>query len=63
MSFFIKNDKILGKYCVKISKVIKKEFDTEPGYNDEYLNTKIKSYEGKINTNFHDDKVPKEDFQ
>ena len=61
MSFFIKNDKMLEKYCVKISKVIKKEFDTVD--NDEYLNTKIKSDEGKINTNFHDDKVPKEDLQ
>ena len=32
---------------------IKKEFDSEPEYNDKYLGTKIKSCNGKINTNFH----------
>ena len=41
-------------------KVIKKEFDSESVHNDKYLKTKIKSYEGKINTNFHADYVPKE---
>ena len=28
-----------------------------------YLKTKIKSYEGDINTNFHGDKIPKEGSQ
>ena len=43
----------------KVSKVIKKGFDSEPVYNNKDLKTKIKSYERKINTNFHDDKVSK----
>ena len=35
-------------------------FDTEPLYSKKNLKAKIKSYEGKINTNFYGDKVPKE---
>ena len=42
---------------------MKKEFDSEPLYNKIYLKTKIKSYKGKINTNFHNNKIPKEDSQ
>ena len=42
---------------------IKKEVDTEPVYNEKYLKAKIKSYNGKINTNFHNNKVPKEGSQ
>ena len=34
----------------------------EPVYNEKYLKTKTKSYEGKISTNFHNDKMPKEDY-
>lgn len=30
-------------------------------YNGKYLKTKIKSVEGKINTNFHDHEMAKED--
>ena len=29
-------------------------------YNEKCLKTEIKSFEGKINTSFHSDKVPKE---
>ena len=32
-------------------------FDTEPLYSKKNLKAKIKSYEGKINTNFYGDKV------
>ena len=39
------------------TKIVKKEFDSEPVYHDKYLKTKIKSHEGKINTNFHDDNM------
>ena len=46
-----------------MKKVIKKEFDSKPVYEDKYLKTKTKSYEGKIKTNFHDNKVPKEGSQ
>ena len=37
---------------MKITNSIKKKFDIEPVYNEKYLRTKIKSYKGKINTNF-----------
>ena len=66
ISFLIKNDELLEKYNEiwnKVSKVIKKEFDSEPVYNNKYLKAKIKSYEEKINTNFHNNNVPKEGSQ
>ena len=62
--FLIKNDELLGKYNKiwnKVSNGIKKGFDSEPVYNERCLKTKIKSYEGKISTNFLDNGVPKED--
>ena len=39
-----------------------KEFDSELVYgdNDEYIKRKIKIYWDKVNTNFHDKKIPKE---
>ena len=39
---------------------LKKEFD---GDNEKYLKAKIKPYNGKINTNFHHNKIPDEDSQ
>ena len=39
--------------------VLEKEFDSNPSYNEKYLNTKITSDEGKINSNFQDNGVPK----
>ena len=47
----------------KKSKIVSKKFDSEPVYNEEYLKAKIKSYNGKINTNFHNNKVTKEGSQ
>ena len=38
---------------------MKKEFDCEPVYNEKYLKAKTKSYNGKINKNFHNNKIPK----
>ena len=63
MSFLIKDNELLEKYNKiwdKVSNRIKKGFDIEPVYNEKYLKTKIKSYESKINTNFHNDEMPKE---
>ena len=54
LSFLIKDDKFSEKYnkiSERVSNNIKKEFDSEPAYNEKYLKTKIKSYNGKINTN------------
>ena len=33
---------------------------SEPVYDQKYLKTKVKSYEGKINTNFYDNGILKE---
>ena len=37
---------------------IKKRFYSKSIYNEKYLRTKIKSYEGIISTNVHEDKIP-----
>ena len=66
MSFLIKNEELIGKYNEiwdKVSNSMKKGFDSEPAYNEKYTKTKIKSYDGKINTNFCGDKVLKEGSQ
>ena len=52
----VKNNELLGKHrkiLDKVSNSIKKGFDNEPAYNEKYLKTNIKSYEGKISTKFH----------
>ena len=62
MSFLIKDEKLLEKYneiWKKVSNIIKKEFDSKPEYNEKYLKTKIKSYNGKINTNSHYNDIPR----
>ena len=51
---------IFGK---KLNIVSKKKIDSEPVYNKKNLKDQIKSYNGKINTNFHNNKIPKEDSQ
>ena len=59
--FFLKNSKLWGK----IKDLIGKKFDSEPIYNDNYIKTKIKSYNSDIRTNLRDEsnntKVPNED--
>ena len=55
MSFLIKNDELLEK-CNEIqekgSNNIKEGFESEHIYNEKHLKTKVKSYQGKTNTNF-----------
>ena len=66
VSFLIKDDELLEKYnelWENVKNIIKKEFDSEPVYNEKYLKAKIKFYNGKINTNFHNNKIPKEGSQ
>ena len=66
MSFLIKDHELLEKYneiWEKVKTGIKKELDNESAYNETYLKAKIKSYNGKINTNFHNNKIPKEGSQ
>ena len=64
--FLIKDDQLLEKYSEiweKVKNSLKKEFDNEPEYSENYLKAKIKSFNGKINTNFHDNKILKEGSQ
>ena len=66
MSFLIKDNELLEKYneiWEKVKNSIKKEFECEPVFNEKYLKAKIKAYNGKINTNFHNNKMPKEGSQ
>ena len=54
--FLIKNDELLEKYnefWEIVENSIKKEFYSEPICNVKYLKAKIKSYNGKINTDLH----------
>ena len=60
MSFLIKDDELLEKcneVWEKVKNRLREEFDSEPVYNEKYLKAKIKSYNEKINTNFHDNKI------
>ena len=64
--FLIKNDELLEKYneiWENVDNSIKKGFSSEPVCNGKYLKTKIKSCEGKISTNFHNNKIRKEGSQ
>ena len=66
MFFLIKSDELLEKHneiWKKIQNSIKKKLDSKPVYTEKYLKTKIKSYNGKIKTNFHNNKIPREGSQ
>ena len=58
----IKNEEKQNGIWKKISKTIKKGFDSKPAYNEKNLKTKTQYFEGKINTNFYRNKIPKEGF-
>ena len=64
MYFLIESGDLLEKYdsiCDKVSADIKKEFDNEPIYNNEFLKTKIKSHLDEV-TDFYDKRILKVDF-
>ena len=64
--FLIRNNEMLEKYngiWDKVNNTIKKEFYSEPVYNEKYVSNKIKSYEGEINTILSEDLIPKEGSQ
>ena len=57
MSFITDNNESLERYTAiweKIGDLINKKFDSDPVYNNKYINTKIRSYNNDIKTNFHD---------
>ena len=47
----------------KVRNIIKKQFYSQPVCNEKYRKTKIKSYNGKINTIFHNNTILKEGSQ
>ena len=51
------------KFGKTLKIVSKKIINTEPVYNEKYLNAKIKSDNRKINASFHNMKIPKEGSQ
>ena len=46
-----------------VKNTVNKEFHSDLLYNGKYLKAKIKSYNAKINTNFHNNEIPKEGSQ
>ena len=55
MSFFTDNNEFLERYtaiCEKISDLVNKKFDSDPIYNNKYINIKIRSYNNDLKTNF-----------
>ena len=63
VSSLIKDDELLEKYNKiqkKVKIIIEKKFDSEPVYNEKYLKAKTNFYNRKINTNFDNNKIPKE---
>ena len=57
MSFVTDNNEFLERYTKiweKISDLINKKFDSDPVYNNKYINTKIRSYNNDIKTNIRD---------
>ena len=51
------------KFGIKSARSLKKRFDSAPIYIEKYLRTKMISYEEKVGTNFHVNKIPKEGSQ
>ena len=60
MCLFYKLSKKYNKIWKKAKNTTVKEFDSAPVYNEKYVKATIKSYNGKISTNFHNNKIPKE---
>ena len=66
MSFLSGNNEFLEIYTAiweKISNLVNKKFDNDPVYGNKYINTKIRSYNNDIKTNFcninnKDNKLP-----
>ena len=57
MFFLTDNNEFLERYTTiweKIIDLINERFDSNPVYNNKYINTKIRSYNNDIKTNFHD---------
>ena len=54
MSFIVKDERVLVQYSEIWNKII---YD-EPIYDDKYIKTKVKIFNGAVHTNFHDKNIP-----
>ena len=62
MPFFARDDNVLGKYNEiwdLIKKKLKIKFHSMHVYDEKYLNTKVREYDGVIKTNFLGNGMPK----
>ena len=63
MNLLVNDKEILEKYteiCNKIIILIKKDFNSEPVYNDKYIKTRTKIYNYRVYANFQHNKIPKD---
>ena len=63
LNLLVHNKELLKKYNSiqdKISNVLRKEFDSKTVYGNKYIETKIKIYNTRINTNFYGNKIRKD---
>ena len=61
MNLLVYNKKLLKAHNAirdMMSNLLEKGFDNEPVYDSKYIRTKVKSYNGEINTNFYGNKIP-----
>ena len=65
MSFLIKDDEVLEKYeqiWDLFKNKLKIKFHSKPAYDEKYLKTKVKEYDGEIKTSFLGNGIPKENM-
>ena len=63
MFFLVKDDELSENCREKVKNDIKTGFDSTPVYNEKFLKAEIKSYNWKINANFHNNKISREGSQ
>ena len=65
MAFKINDKQLLKKYnqmWKEVKHLLKIKSDSEPAYgdNDKYIKTRLKIYDGNVNTDFQDKGMPKQ---
>ena len=63
MLFVIEDDSVLVKYNEiwnKIQKTLDIKFHSKPAYDKKYIRTKVKTFNGVVDTIFWSNKIPKE---
>ena len=63
MSFMIEDDSVLVKYNEiwnNVKRTLNIKFHSMPVYDEKYIKTKLKEFNGVVNTNFCGDEIPKE---